>query len=53
MKHGDGVKDIAFTVENCRAIYQVHSLDSAEIFGRYLEFNPSISSCVESFRTRS
>jgi hypothetical protein len=22
-KHGDGVKDVAFTVEDCRGIYQV------------------------------
>jgi hypothetical protein len=21
--HGDGVKDVAFSVENCRALYQV------------------------------
>ena len=23
-KHGDGVKDVAFSVEDCRGIYQVH-----------------------------
>ncbi len=26
MKHGDGVKDVAFTVDNCRLIFQVFYL---------------------------
>ena len=29
MKHGDAVKDIAFTVEDCRALFQVSSLITA------------------------
>lgn len=30
-KHGDAVKDIAFTVENCRALFKVYKLSYVDV----------------------